>query len=225
MSTRRTQWIWMLSGLARSDGRRGRPQARSRSPPRRPPPRRRPSPPRPRPSLTRAGSTPRAPSTSTPVASPRRSPSFERAFAMRSNPVVLKPIAECHERLGHVPEAIAALERYLRELPTASDHAQLEARLASLRQRPARVTVTSVPEGAQITVDGEARPQRTPSDVDIAPGASPHQRDAVGLPRDRARVRHEPRRGALGRRGARARGARPERVRPSARRRATRRRP
>lgn len=96
--------------------------------------------------------------------------SFERAFAMRSNPVVLKPIAECHERLGNVPQAIAALERYLRELPTAPDHAQLEARLATLQQRPARVTVTSAPEGAQITVDGEARPQRTPSAVDVAPG-------------------------------------------------------
>ena len=95
---------------------------------------------------------------------------FERAFSMRSNPVVLKPIAECHERLGHVPEAIAALERYLRELPTAPDHSQLEARLATLRQRPARVTVTSEPDGAQIVVDGEARPQRTPAAVEVAPG-------------------------------------------------------
>lgn len=96
--------------------------------------------------------------------------SFERAFALRANPVVLKPIAECHERLGHVPEAIAALERYLRELPTAADHAQLEARLATLRQRPARVSVSSTPDGAQIVVDGESRPQRTPADVDVPPG-------------------------------------------------------
>ena len=96
--------------------------------------------------------------------------SFERAFTVRSNPVVLKPIAECHERLGHVPEAIAALERYLRELPTAPDHAQLEARLAALRLRPARVNVTSSPDGAQIVVDGDSRPQRTPSDIDLPPG-------------------------------------------------------
>jgi tetratricopeptide (TPR) repeat protein len=112
--------------------------------------------------------------------------SFERAFAMRSNPVVLKPIAECHERLGHVPEAIAALERYLRELPTAPDHAQLEARLATLRQRPARVSVTSSPDGAQIVVDGEARPQRTPSAIEVPPG---HHRISATLPGYRATER------------------------------------
>ncbi len=111
---------------------------------------------------------------------------FERAFSMRSNPVVLKPIAECHERLGHVPEAIAALERYLRELPTAPDHAQLEARLATLRQRPARVSVTSSPDGAQIVVDGEARPQRTPSDIEVTPG---HHRISATLPGYRATER------------------------------------
>ncbi len=112
--------------------------------------------------------------------------SFERAFAMRSNPVVLKPIAECHERLGNVPQAIAALERYLRELPTAPDHAQLEARLATLQQRPARVSVTSTPDGAQITVDGEGRPQRTPSAVDVAPG---HHRISATLTGYRATER------------------------------------
>lgn len=112
--------------------------------------------------------------------------SFERAFALRANPVVLKPIAECHERLGHVPEAIAALERYLRELPTAADHAQLEARLATLRQRPARVSVSSTPDGAQIVVDGESRPQRTPADVDVPPG---HHRISANLSGYRATER------------------------------------
>ncbi len=96
--------------------------------------------------------------------------SFEHAFTVRSNPVVLKPIAECHERLGHLPEAIAALERYLRELPTAADRAQLGTRLAALRLRPARVNVTSTPDGARIVVDGDSLPQRTPSDIDLPPG-------------------------------------------------------
>lgn len=163
MSTRRTQCIWLLPGLLAVIGAASPAGAQTQ------------------PAATPAAATPEA------LADARRAyaegtehfnagrfaealAAFERAFAMRANPVVLKPIAECHERLGHVPEAIAALERYLRELPTASDHALLEARLASLRQRPARVTVTSVPEGAQITVDGEARPQRTPADIDIAPG-------------------------------------------------------
>ena len=31
---------------------------------------------------------------------------FERAYSLRPNPVVLMPILECHDHLGHVPEAI-----------------------------------------------------------------------------------------------------------------------
>jgi tetratricopeptide (TPR) repeat protein len=163
MSTRRRQWIWMLPAVVATIGVASPAQAQP------------------------APATSSTPASAESIADARRAyaegtehfnagrfaealAAFERAFAMRSNPVVLKPIAECHERLGHVPEAIAALERYLRELPTAPDHAQLEARLATLRQRPARVSVTSSPDGAQIVVDGEARPQRTPSDIEVTPG-------------------------------------------------------
>ncbi len=170
MATRRRQWIWMLPAVLAAIGVASPAQAQQQP--------------------AAQATTPAAtatPATAEVLAEARRAygegtehfnagrfaealASFERAFALRANPVVLKPIAECHERLGHVPEAIAALERYLRELPTAADHAQLEARLATLRQRPARVSVSSTPDGAQIVVDGESRPQRTPADVDVPPG-------------------------------------------------------
>lgn len=96
--------------------------------------------------------------------------SFERAYTLRANPVVLKPIIECHERLGQVPEAIASIERYLREAPTAPDHAAMETRLRSLQQRPARVHVTSEPGSASLVLDGRRLEQRTPTDLEVAPG-------------------------------------------------------
>nr|MBK7064962.1 PEGA domain-containing protein [Deltaproteobacteria bacterium] len=186
MSTRRRQWIWMLPAVVAAIGVASPAQAQQQP--------------------TAAVATPAAtapPATAEVLAEARRAygegtehfnagrfaealASFERAFALRANPVVLKPIAECHERLGHVPEAIAALERYLSELPTAADHAQLEARLATLRQRPARVSVSSTPDGAQIVVDGESRPQRTPADVDVPPG---HHRISANLSGYRATER------------------------------------
>lgn len=197
MSTRRARWICLLPGVLAVAGAPGVASAQPRRPPATRPPAATP------PAATPTG--PAAVAATPPPADPtmadaRRAytegtehfnagrfaealASFERAFAMRANPVVLKPIAECHERLGHVPEAIAALERYLRELPTSPDHAQLEARLLTLRQRPARVSVTSSTEGAQITVDGEPRPQRTPAAVEVAPG---HHRIGATLPGYRA---------------------------------------
>lgn len=95
---------------------------------------------------------------------------FERAYTLRANPVVLKPIIECHERLGQVPEAIASIERYLRDAPSAPDHAAMETRLHALQQRPARVHVTSEPGTATLVLDGRRIEQRTPTDLEVAPG-------------------------------------------------------
>lgn len=96
--------------------------------------------------------------------------SFQRAYTLRTNPVVQRPIAECHERLDHVPEAIAAFEAYLAGVPNATDRAAVEARLTALRQHPGRVAVTSTPPGALIVVDGNATTDRTPAEVSVPPG-------------------------------------------------------
>ena len=96
--------------------------------------------------------------------------SFQRAYALRANPVVQRPLAECHERLDHIAEAIAGFEAYLAGVPNAPDRAAVEARLTALRQRPGRVAVSSTPPGALIVVDGNATTDRTPAEVSVAPG-------------------------------------------------------
>ncbi len=97
--------------------------------------------------------------------------SFRRAYELSPHPVVLIPIIECHNRLDQVPEAIEAIERYLRDSPAnAPNRAALENRLAELRRRPARVRVISSPTSARITLDGRDTSQRTPADLEVTTG-------------------------------------------------------
>lgn len=96
--------------------------------------------------------------------------SFERAYLLRSNPVVLVPVLECQERLDRVVDAISTIERYLRERPNAPDRARMNQRLEVLRARPSRVIVTSTPAGARIVLDGRELAQSTPATLLMAPG-------------------------------------------------------
>jgi len=95
---------------------------------------------------------------------------FERAYSLRPNPVVLMPILECHDHLGHVPEAIRTLESYLAAVPSGRNRPLLESRLANLRQRPARVHLITTPPGARLEVDGAAVAQRSPTYIELAAG-------------------------------------------------------
>ncbi len=95
---------------------------------------------------------------------------FERAYSLRPNPVVLLPILECHDRLGHVPEAIRSLDTYLHAMPEIRNRALLETRLENLRRRPAHVHVITTPAGARVTINGQLHHAPTPTDVDLPPG-------------------------------------------------------
>jgi PEGA domain len=96
--------------------------------------------------------------------------SFERAYLLRSNPVVLVPVLECQERLDRVVDAISTIERYLRERPSAPDRARMEQRLQVLRARPSRVRVSSATPGARLVLDGRDLPQETPATLEMPPG-------------------------------------------------------
>jgi hypothetical protein len=97
-------------------------------------------------------------------------PHFERAYQLRSNPIVLLPIAQSQVALGRIADAIATYERYLRERADAPDRAQIEQQLAELRRRPATVHVESTPPGGRIVIDGRDTGQVTPADVPVDPG-------------------------------------------------------
>ncbi len=79
---------------------------------------------------------------------------FERAYALRPNPVILVAIANCHEQTNNPRDAIAALERYLRDRPDAPDRATVEARMVGLRARAAQSSAATGTAAATGPVGG-----------------------------------------------------------------------
>lgn len=96
--------------------------------------------------------------------------SFRAAYEAVPNPVVLRAIASAQEHQGNIAGAIQTLEQYLRESPQAADRAEVEARLAQFRSRPASVNVSSTPTGAQIFLDGTDTGQTTPHELSMPAG-------------------------------------------------------
>ncbi len=95
---------------------------------------------------------------------------FQAAYDARPHPQVLLAIAECLERLERWDDAAQKLEIYVQASPDASDRADVERRIAAIRQRPATVHVVSSPEGAAIRLDGTDTGKVTPADVEAPAG-------------------------------------------------------
>ncbi len=95
---------------------------------------------------------------------------FLLAYEMRPHPIVYMSIAQCYERLEDYRHAVDYLERYLREVPNAPDFEQVTARVAAHRARPSKVRLNSDPSGGSISIDGRETGQRTPAEIDLAPG-------------------------------------------------------
>lgn len=95
---------------------------------------------------------------------------FRAAYEAMPNPVVLRAIAAAQERQNNTAGAVATLQQYLAESPNATDRAEVERRIVELGSRRAIVMFSSTPPGAEILVDGQATGQRTPIEVQIAPG-------------------------------------------------------
>lgn len=97
--------------------------------------------------------------------------SFNEAFEAVPNPVVLLSLAECEVKLSQLPEAVTTLERYLALREDAPDRAQIEAKIATIKETPATLVITSDTPGARITLDGADTGKVTPAEVQVAPGA------------------------------------------------------
>ncbi|MBL0214415.1 MAG: PEGA domain-containing protein [Myxococcales bacterium] len=84
---------------------------------------------------------------------------FMRAYEIAPHPLVLYNIAGCHRELSHYGEAVSYYERFLAEGKGQVPAARLTAaqtELDGILARIARVTVTVTPDGASLTVDGDA---------------------------------------------------------------------
>lgn len=101
---------------------------------------------------------------------------LEEAYAIFPEPNMLYRIAEMYEELQEVDKAIKLYEKYRTERPDAPNSAVVQTRIERLRakqeaERPktARLTVDSIPQGAQVFL--EKRRGTTPLEFEVPPGA------------------------------------------------------
>lgn len=100
---------------------------------------------------------------------------WSRAYELDPRPLLQFNLSQAHERLGNLPLAIAALERYLEGADANDEHqADARARLSALRERLGRTSIHVVggPEGAILTIDDEDRGRTPrPDPIAVSPGS------------------------------------------------------
>lgn len=117
---------------------------------------------------------------------------FQRAFTLSHNPNLLYNLAAAHESLGHFVEARDALEAYrMRGTPAvvATRAAELDARLARLRERIGTLRVLLDTPGLRVRLDGvEVPAARARAGVAVSAGVRVVTLDADGYtPREERR--------------------------------------
>jgi hypothetical protein len=97
---------------------------------------------------------------------------FAVAYRMGGPGSELWNIARARERMDEPEEAARAIEEYLgqRDL-SATDRAGAERELQALHSRPSMLTVTTMPAGAVVTVDGKQTVGPTPVSVEVRAGS------------------------------------------------------
>lgn len=97
---------------------------------------------------------------------------FRAAYTRGAPSSELWNIARSRERMDDAEAAATSIEQYLAQPDlSAQDRGEAERELSALRARTSLLTVTTVPSGAVVTIDGRAAPSPTPVTVEIRPGA------------------------------------------------------
>ena len=103
---------------------------------------------------------------------------FEAANAAKASPELERFIGLSHDNLGHFPEAVAAYERFLADVPAKMKEQgeETKKRVEAIKAMPGKVRVETTPVGAQVLVDPAANadaapePTSTPTDVELKAG-------------------------------------------------------
>lgn len=80
---------------------------------------------------------------------------YQRANDLLPHPFNLYNIAVDYERLGNLRQAAEWYEQYLQAAPTSADHDRVVRTVADLKSHESPLSVRSIPDGAQITIDGQ----------------------------------------------------------------------
>ena len=99
---------------------------------------------------------------------------YDEAYRLKPHPNVLYNIAQAYERLLDYAQSVVWFERYLAEAPAdAAERPIVENRLRILRNLPARISVTTIPEhlhAALVDAVGKRREAETPSVFKVPAG-------------------------------------------------------
>ncbi len=100
---------------------------------------------------------------------------YQEAYRLKPHPNVLYNIAQAYERLLDYAQSVVWFERYLAEAPKdAVERPIVENRLRILRNLPARISVTTIPEhvhAALVDAGGRRREADTPATFKVPAGA------------------------------------------------------
>jgi hypothetical protein len=79
---------------------------------------------------------------------------FKRAYDLAPNPAVLYNIGETEYQLRDYASALTTFERYLQDSGSSDSHRpEVEANVRELKSRVGRLTITTVPRGAEVSVE------------------------------------------------------------------------
>lgn len=99
---------------------------------------------------------------------------FQAADAIKGTPQAARFIGLCQDKLGHYPEALAAYDRFLADVPPklAKEGDEIKAREAEIKALPGKIHAESTPPGAVVQLDGKnvGSASGTPTDFEAAPG-------------------------------------------------------
>jgi hypothetical protein len=97
---------------------------------------------------------------------------FRAAYRLGGPSSELWNIARCRERMDDAEGAAGAIEQYLAQRDLgAVDRTEAARELDALRARSSTLTITTVPSGAAVTLDGKQAAGPTPLSLEIRPGA------------------------------------------------------
>jgi len=112
---------------------------------------------------------------------------YEAANAAKASPEADLGIARSHDKLGHLPEAAAAYDRFLASSPkNKADADEAKKRSDEIKAMPGKLHIESTPAGATILVDPQSNPSAqaagsTPADIELPAGKHTLRLQAEGF--------------------------------------------
>lgn len=112
---------------------------------------------------------------------------YEASNTAKASPEADLGVARCQDKLGKLPEAAAAYEKFLASNPkNKADGDEAKKRVEEIKAMPGKVHVETVPAGASIVVDAKGdpnaakHPSPTPVDLELPAGKHTVKLEAEG---------------------------------------------